>query len=71
MLRRVEFVRTGVSEERISIISVARIDDLGTLAVCLGYWSLVTLFLTGWFLYPDDGGDIFLRNASSYKIHTA
>jgi hypothetical protein len=28
-------------------------------------------FLASGFFYPEDGGDTFLRNVSSYKIYTA
>jgi hypothetical protein len=58
MCRHEALVRTVVSEEHIaSIIRVKIISDLGaTLAVTSN---------------PDDGGDTFLRNVSSYKSHTA
>jgi hypothetical protein len=53
-------VRTDVLEERVVyIIRVRRISEAGTLAVSSdGYF------------YPDDGGDMFLRNVGSYKSHT-
>jgi hypothetical protein len=57
MLRRVALVRTDVSEERSSsIITVTRLDELGT-----------TLAVSS---NPNNGGAIFLRNVGSYKIHT-
>jgi hypothetical protein len=38
---------------------------------CFGYWLLLTLFLSRLLLFPDDGGDTFLRNVGSFKIHSA
>jgi hypothetical protein len=69
MWRRVDLVRTDVSEERVaSIIKVKRISELGTLAANC---QLLTLSLPCWFFHPDDGGDTFLGNVRSYKSHTA
>jgi hypothetical protein len=76
MLRRVILVRTGVSEERnATIIRVTRIDELvTTLTVFLRSVSrlLVTANVVPFTdsCHPDDGGDTFLRNVSSYKSHT-
>jgi hypothetical protein len=73
MLRRVDLVRTGVSEGRIaSIIRVETLSELGTkLAVCLNFLVTVNLVLSLLSFQPDDGGDTFLRNVSSYKSHAA
>jgi hypothetical protein len=57
MLRHVALVKTDVSEElSASIIRVTRIGEIGT---------------TFRFLSPDERGSKFLRNAGSYKSHTA
>jgi hypothetical protein len=57
MLRRVAVVGTDVAEElSASVIRVTRIVELETLAVNS---------------HPDDGGDKFLRNVSSYKSYTS
>jgi hypothetical protein len=39
-------------------------DVADSAATCL------RLFLAGGFFYPEDGGDTFLRNIGSHKIHT-
>jgi hypothetical protein len=63
MLRRVDLVRTGVSEElSASFIRVTRIVELGTTP------AVTTNRRT---LHPEGGGANFLRNAGSYKRHTA
>jgi hypothetical protein len=65
---RVALVRTDDSEERIAcIIRVIRIGKLGTM---LGVTSNRSMLLAD-SCHPDDGGDTFLRNVSSYKSHTA
>jgi hypothetical protein len=67
MLRRVDFVRTDISEERIaSMIRATRIGELvTTLAVtCNRRRLLVTA-------NSSEGGAKFLRNVGSYKSHTA
>jgi hypothetical protein len=65
MLRRVDLVRTDVSEERTaSIIRVTRISELGTIAVTSNRRTLR-------FLSPDNGYATFLRNIGSNKSHTA
>jgi hypothetical protein len=64
MLGSVALVRTDVSEERIaSIMKKTNIGELGTTLALTSNRST---------LQPDDGGgDTFLRNAGSYKSHTA
>jgi hypothetical protein len=63
MLRRVVLVRTNVSEElSVSIIRVARIGEVGTLAITSNRHTLRRIY---------DGGVKFLRNVGSYKSHTA
>jgi hypothetical protein len=59
MLHRVVLVRTDVSEElRTSIIKVARIGELGKTLVVTSNRSTLRR-------------NKFLRNVSSFKIHTA
>jgi hypothetical protein len=67
MLRRVDLVRTDISEERIvSIIRVTRIAEVGTtLAVTSSGSTLAES------CHHDDGRGTFLRNVGSYKSHTA
>jgi hypothetical protein len=72
MLRRVALVRTDVSEERIaSIIRVTTIDELRTLPVTIVLQLLATANTVPTSFHPDDGGETFLREVSSYKSHTA
>jgi hypothetical protein len=77
MLRRVDLVRTDVSEElSASNIRMTRIGELGTMLAVTSkrhnatkkYYYIV-LFTDS--CHPDDGGAKFLRNVGSYKIHTA
>jgi hypothetical protein len=66
MWRRVDFVRTDVSEERIaSTFRVKKSASEDAAATCLRWF-----FVRGFF-YPEDGGDTFLRNVGSRKIYTA
>jgi hypothetical protein len=59
MLCYMTLLRTNVLEEHIiSIIRVTQISQLGK-----------TLAITAT-CHPDDGGDTFLRNVSSYESHT-
>jgi hypothetical protein len=68
MLRRVDLVRTDVSEELgASFIRVTRIGELGTTLAVTSNYRLVTSD----FCHPDEGGAKFLRNVGSYKSHTA
>jgi hypothetical protein len=68
MLRCVALVRTDVSEERsTSIISVTRIDELGTLAITSNSSTQRACDSC----HPDDGGATFLQDVGSYKTHTA
>jgi hypothetical protein len=83
MLRRVALSRTDVLEGGItSIFRVTRIDELGRASAVtsnrnphvLQYFFAACIgckFLAHQFLSPDDGGDMFLRNISSYKSHPA
>jgi hypothetical protein len=65
-LRRVDLVRTDVSDEHIaSITRVTRIGDLGTTLAVISKRSTLRS------IHPDDGGDEFLRTVGSYQIHTA
>jgi hypothetical protein len=69
MLRRVALLRTDVSEELSAFfIRVTRIGELGTLVVTS---NRRTLRINTDSFHPDEGGAKFLRNASSYKSHTA
>jgi hypothetical protein len=76
------FLRTDVWKEYVaSIIRVTRIGEIGTtLAVTSNRSTLrrntsVAIYCErrSWLAdcHPDDGRDTFLRNVSSYKIHTA
>jgi hypothetical protein len=68
MLRRVDLVRTDVSEElSASIIRVTRIGELRTLAVTSNRHTL----RRNTTCHPDDGGAKFLQNVASYKSNTA
>jgi hypothetical protein len=71
MLRHMALVRTDVSEERsASIIRVTTIGELETtLAATSNRRTLLKMLSTS--CHPDDGGAKFLRNAGSYKSHTA
>jgi hypothetical protein len=73
MLRRMDLVRTDVSEEfSVSFIAVTRIDELGTMLVVTSNRRTLRKFLRFLlFLHPDEGGAKFLRNVGSYKRHTA
>jgi hypothetical protein len=80
-LRRVDILRTDVSEERRgSIIRVTRIGELGTtLAVTSNrrtlrrntMCSVLRLLVAAIVVpcHPDDGGATFLRNIGSYRSH--
>jgi hypothetical protein len=75
MLRRVPLVRTDVSEEHIaSIVRTKRISELGKIVFfrrelrLLGIANVVPS--SPILVNPDDGGDTFLRNVASDKIHT-
>jgi hypothetical protein len=62
MLRRLDLVRTDVSEElSASIIRVTRIGELGTTVAVTSTDSC----------HHDDGGAKILRNVGSYESHTA
>jgi hypothetical protein len=66
MWRRVAIVRGNVSEGRIaSIIRVKRISELGTVLAVT-----ILTFLARRFFHPDDRGNTFLRNVSSYNSYT-
>jgi hypothetical protein len=65
MLHFVALVRTDILEERISIIMVKRIRELGTLAVTSNCSTPRRK------TNPDDEGDTFLPNVGSYKSHTS
>jgi hypothetical protein len=79
--RRVDFVRTDVSEECItSIIRVTRIDELRTmLVVTSGRYTqrnsdasyCQRCFRIALSFDPDNVGDTLLRNIGSYNSHTA
>jgi hypothetical protein len=76
MLRRVDLVRTDVSEELSAyIIRVTRIGELGTtLAVTSNRRKqrlLVTANVVPSTHHPDEGGTKFLRNVGYYKSHPA
>jgi hypothetical protein len=63
MLRRVEFVRSVVSEEHST--SIIRVTESVN-------WKQRTLAVSSnWRTLPDDGGATFLRNVVSYKSDTA
>jgi hypothetical protein len=67
MLRRVDLVRTDVSEKRIASIKITRIGELGTtLAVTVNQSMRLADSC-----HPDDGGGTFLGNVVPYKSYTA
>jgi hypothetical protein len=72
-LRRVDLVRTDVSEEpSASFIRVTRIGELRkTLAVTCNRRTLRRNTEFSHSCYHDDGGAKFLLNVGSYKSHTA
>jgi hypothetical protein len=64
MWRRVAHVRTDVSEDSIACVMwMERISELGTLAVASNCYLIAYI--------PDDGGDSFFQNVSSYRSRTA
>jgi hypothetical protein len=72
MWRSVNLVRTDVSEER--LISIFRVEKYASERSVRrnSVWEQTSnTFLARVFLYPEDGGDVFLRNVGSYKIHKA
>jgi hypothetical protein len=72
MLRSEALVRTDVSVERIaSLIRVTRIGELGTMLAVSSNQRMLRRNTIDNSCHPDDGGDTFLRNASSYKSYTA
>jgi hypothetical protein len=73
MLRSVLLVITEISEERIAfIIRVTRIGELRTmLAVTSNRRTLRRNIMFADSCHPDEGGDTFIRNVGSYKIHAA
>jgi hypothetical protein len=71
MLRRVAIVRTDVSEERIAYIArVTGIGEVGTTLAVTSNRSPLRCSQLADSCHPDDRGDTFLRNVSSYKSHT-
>jgi hypothetical protein len=68
MLRRVDLVRTDVSEEHgASFIRVTRIGELGTTQAATSNRRTLRRNTC----HPDEGGAEFFRNVGSYKSHTA
>jgi hypothetical protein len=56
----VRLVRTDVADELIA--SIFRVEK--------SVRQLLRLFFVRGFYFPEDAGDTFLRNVSSYKTHT-
>jgi hypothetical protein len=70
MWRRIDLVWTDVSEERIAYnifrVEKSANEEPAQFAATCSRWFLVREFS-----YPEDGGDIFLRNVCSHEIYTA
>jgi hypothetical protein len=69
MLRRVDIIRTDVSEElSASFMRVTRIGELGTTLAVTSNQRMLRFTDS---CHPYEGGAKFLRNVSSYKSHTS
>jgi hypothetical protein len=72
MLRRVDLVRTDVSEElSASFTRVTRIGELGTTLAVTSNRRTMRRNTNTDSCHPDEGGAKFIRNVGSYKGHTA
>jgi hypothetical protein len=69
MWRRVDLVWSDVSEERIA--SIFRVEKSASEEPAADCSHLFTLVSRSRIIYPEDGGDTFLRNVASHKIYTA
>jgi hypothetical protein len=65
-------VRTWTDVSEILITSIFRVDNQSiNIPVCVRWLGSVAGSLFGWFLHPEDGGDMFLQNVGSYTDYKA